>query len=60
MKEIILGTSKRLLIVKHPSAQILEIDVQQQSALSNIWITRTSMSLSAEILREMLKQCEGT
>lgn len=59
MKEMKLGVSKRLLMEKHPSAKILEVDVQQGSPKGDKWITRTSMSLTSEQLREMLKLAEG-
>ena len=58
MKEIKLGVGKRLLIKKHSSAKILEVDVQSYSVKNSWWGTRISFDLSPEQLIEMLKVAE--
>lgn len=58
MKEIALAVDKRMLLEKHPSAKILEVDVQQLARKTNRWITRASMSLTSETIKTMLEMVE--
>jgi hypothetical protein len=57
IKEIRLGTNKRLLCQKHPSANVLEVDIQTLSSKGE-WRTRISLSLSTDVIKQLAKEVE--